>query len=171
MVEVTTGAPSLELKGTLLETTAGGPGGGLVPPFYQPGIVSKLFEYASVADLFGSSQITSSQVRYVNEGHRHRPAPQASPRRARSPSATLNYAEITEPVKKIATVLPVSDEMLEDAPSIQAYLNGRSSLFVRIEEERSCSAEPAPTSSSGSSTAPAPRRSTPTPSSPPTTTP
>jgi HK97 family phage major capsid protein len=32
--------------------------------------------------------------------------------------------------------LPVSDEMLEDVPSIQGYLNQRLSLFVRSEEER-----------------------------------
>jgi hypothetical protein len=52
------------------------------------------------------------------------------------PESTINVAEIVEPVKKVATLLPVSDEMLEDAPSIQSYLNSRLSLFVRIEEER-----------------------------------
>ena len=45
-------------------------------------------------------------------------------------------SEVVEPIKKIATVLPISDELLEDAPSIQSYLNGRLSLFVSIEEER-----------------------------------
>jgi HK97 family phage major capsid protein len=33
-------------------------------------------------------------------------------------------------------MLPVSEEMLEDAPAIQSYINGRLVLFVRIEEER-----------------------------------
>ena len=32
MVEVSSGGPALNMKGTLLETTAGGPGGGLNPP-------------------------------------------------------------------------------------------------------------------------------------------
>jgi HK97 family phage major capsid protein len=32
--------------------------------------------------------------------------------------------------------VPISDEFLEDAPSIQTYLNGRLSLFVQVEEER-----------------------------------
>ena len=54
---------------------------------------------------------------------------------ALKPESTLAYSEVVEPVKKIATLLPVSDEMLEDAPSIQAYLNGRLSLFVSVEEE------------------------------------
>jgi HK97 family phage major capsid protein len=43
---------------------------------------------------------------------------------------------VVEPIKQIATLLPVSDEMLEDVPSIQAYLNSRLTLFVRVEEER-----------------------------------
>ncbi len=135
MVEVTTGAPGYELKGTLLESTAGGPGGGLVPPFYQPGINSRLFEPLGVSDVFGTSQTTASQVRYVNEGTATSGAAGVA-EAGTKPESTLNYAEIQEPVKKIATVLGISDEMLEDAPSIQAYLNGRLSLFVRIEEER-----------------------------------
>ena len=52
------------------------------------------------------------------------------------PECTIVLSEIVEPVKKIATVLPISDEMLEDAPSIQSYINSRLSLFVAIEEER-----------------------------------
>ncbi len=52
-------------KGTVLEPGVGGPGGGLVPPLYQPGVVSKLFEPLGVRDVFGSSQTTASQVRYV----------------------------------------------------------------------------------------------------------
>jgi hypothetical protein len=55
-------------KGTLLEAGAGGPGGGLVPPSYDPGVVSKLFEPLGVADVFGSSVTTGSQIRYVVEG-------------------------------------------------------------------------------------------------------
>jgi HK97 family phage major capsid protein len=55
---------------------------------------------------------------------------------ALKPESTLGLTTTDEPIKKIATVLAVSDEMLEDAPQIQAYINGRLSLFVRIEEER-----------------------------------
>ena len=123
------------MKGTLLESTAGGPGGGAVPAFYEPGIVSKLFEPLGVADLFGSSQTTGSQVRYVNEGTATSGAA-GVPEAGLKPESTLVLSEITEPVKKVATLLPVSDEMLEDAPSIQSYLNERLSLFVSIEVER-----------------------------------
>jgi HK97 family phage major capsid protein len=41
-----------------------------------------------------------------------------------------------EPVKKIATFLPVSDELLEDAPAVQSFINGRLGLFIALEVER-----------------------------------
>jgi HK97 family phage major capsid protein len=41
-----------------------------------------------------------------------------------------------EAVRKVATFLPASDELIEDAPSLRGYLNQRLALFVRVEEER-----------------------------------
>jgi HK97 family phage major capsid protein len=133
-VEVSS-VPFAMVKGTMLETTVGGPGGGAVAPFYAPGIVSRLFEPLGVSDVFGQSTTTASQVRYVNEGTATSGAAGVAEAGVK-PESTINMAEVTEPIKKIATVLPVSDEFLEDAPSIQAYLNDRLTLFVRIEEER-----------------------------------
>jgi HK97 family phage major capsid protein len=123
------------VKGTMLETGVGGPGGGMVPPLYEPGVVSKLFEPLGVRDVFGQSQTTASQVRYVNEGTALSGAAGVA-EAGTKPESTLTLSEVVEPIKKIATVLPISDELLEDSPSIQSYLNGRLSLFVSIEEER-----------------------------------
>ena len=135
-VEVAKGMPHTLLKGTLLETAGGaGPGGGLVPPQYAPGIVDKLFEPLGVADVFGQSTVNTSHARYVVEGTATNAAAGVAEAAAK-PESTLGYTETTEAIRKIATVLPISDEMLEDAPSIQSYLNGRLSLFVKVEEER-----------------------------------
>ena len=123
------------VKGTLLETGVGGPGGGAVPPGYEPGIVSKLFEPLGVRDVFGQSNTTASQVRYVVEGTALSGAAGVA-EGGTKPESTIAMSEVSEPVKKLATVLPISDELLEDAPSIQSYLNGRLSLFISIEEER-----------------------------------
>jgi HK97 family phage major capsid protein len=122
-------------KGTLLETGVGGPGGGLVAPFYQPGVVDKLFEPLGVRDVFGQSTTTASQVRYVIEGTALSGAAGVAEAGVK-PESTIAMSEVVEPVKKIATTLPISDELLEDAPSIQSYLNGRLTLFISIEEER-----------------------------------
>jgi HK97 family phage major capsid protein len=125
----------LSSKGTLLETGVGGPGGGAVAPYYQPGVASKLFEPLGVADVFGQSTTTASQVRYVTEGTATSGAAGVA-EAGTKPESTIVMSEVVEPIKKIATVLPISDELLEDAPSIQAYLNGRLGLFVKMEEER-----------------------------------
>jgi len=128
------GPSALQAKGTLLEG-AGGGGQALVPPAHQPGIVSKLFEPLGIAAVFGSSQTTSREVRYMVEGTATSGAAGVA-EAGLKPESTLGYVETTEPIRKIATFLPASDEMIEDAPSIQAYLNQRLTLFVRIEEER-----------------------------------
>jgi len=127
---------SLSHKGTLLESGAGGPGGGLVPPGYEPGVVSRLFEpVGDVTAAFGASQTVASQVRYAIEGTATSGAAVVA-EAGLKPESSLGYSEVVEPVKKVATFLPVSDEMIEDAPSIQGYLNSRLQLFVRIEQER-----------------------------------
>ena len=125
----------MDLKGTLLEPGVGGPGGGLVPAQYQQGVVEKLFEPLGVRDVFGSSTTTASQVRYVVEGTATNAAAGVA-EAGTKPESTIAMSEVVEPVKKIATVLPISDELLEDAASVQTYLNGRLTLFVSLEEER-----------------------------------
>ena len=125
----------LAAKGTLTTTTGGGSGGGLVPPHYEPGVVSQLFEPIGIEPLFGASVIDTGQVRYVNEGTADSGAAGVAEGGVK-PESELAYSEVTEPVKKIATVLPVSDELLEDASSIESYLNERLSLFTRLETER-----------------------------------
>jgi HK97 family phage major capsid protein len=128
-------SPWLQTKGTLTESTGGGPGGGLVPPHYETGVVSQQFEPLQVSDLFGRATIDASQVRYVNEGTALSGAAGVAEAGAK-PESTLAYSEVTEPVKKIATSLTVSDELFEDAPSVESYLNSRLGLFVNIETER-----------------------------------
>jgi HK97 family phage major capsid protein len=131
-----TGQVALEAKGTLLEG-AGGGGGALAAtvPQVVPGVVDKLFQQLTVADLFLQGQASTTSIRYVVEGTATSGAAGVA-EAGLKPESALGLTTTDEPVKKIATILPVSDEMLEDAPQIQAYINGRLALFVRIEEER-----------------------------------
>jgi len=131
-----TGQVALEAKGTLLEG-AGGGGGALAStvPQVVPGVVDRLFQQLTVADLFMQGQASSTSIRYVVEGTATSGAA-GVPEGGLKPESALGLTTTDEPIKKIATILPVSDEMLEDAPQIQSYINGRLSLFVRIEEER-----------------------------------
>jgi hypothetical protein len=50
--------------------------------------------------------------------------------------STHAYSTIDEPVKKIATSIKTSDELLSDAPAVQQLVNNDLARFVNIEAER-----------------------------------
>ena len=129
-----TGPIELEFKTLLSE--ASGSGGKLVVPQYEPGIVPTLFQRLTVADLMASGTTDSNTINYMIESSVTNAAA-AVAEGASKPESTLVFDMTTEPVKKIATFLPVTEEMLEDVAGIQSYINGRLSLFVKIQEENS----------------------------------
>jgi HK97 family phage major capsid protein len=136
-----TGTMELDAKATLLEgdnsfLTGGTPGTGapLVPLDQRSGLLPILFERLTVADLFASGTTASNAVNYVVESVATNAADVVA-EGGTKPESTLEFENVQEAVKKIATFLTVSDEMLEDAPAIQSYINARLSLFVRIAEE------------------------------------
>lgn len=130
-----TGPVTLETKaGTILE---GAQGAGLIPvPQVIPGVVDTLFQPLRVEDLLLSGQTSTNSLRYVVEGTATNSAA-AVAEGAAKPASDLALSTKDEPVKKVATVLTVSDEMLEDVQQVQSYINGRLSLFVRIQSEAS----------------------------------
>lgn len=136
--QFSTGAVEIDFgtKGTLLEGAGGGgaPLANLVPQVI-PGMVDKLFQRLTVADLILSGQASGPQLVYPVEGTATSGAAGVA-EGGTKPESTLGLTSTTESVKKIATVLHISDEMLEDAAQVQSYINGRLSLFIQIEEER-----------------------------------
>lgn len=137
--QYTTGPMEFGLKaGTLLEGTSSpgsGQGGGFLPvPQDAPGVVQTLFQPPRVADLIPTGQATGNTVRYLVEGTATNAAAGVAEGGAK-PASDLAVSTKDEPIKKIATVLTVSDEMLEDAAQVQSYINGRLALFVRLTED------------------------------------
>lgn len=119
--------------GTVYES---GQGAGLVPvPEVVPGVVETLFQPLAVADVIPSAQVATSSVRYINEGTATNAAAGVA-EGGEKPASDLAYSTIDEPVKKIATVVTASDELLDDGSNVQQFINARLSLFVRLEEER-----------------------------------
>ena len=96
---------------------------------YQPGVVDKLFEPLGVRDVFGQTTTTASQVRYIVEGTALSGAAGVA-EAGTKPESTIAMSEVVEPVKKIATTLPISDEFLEDAP-IDPVVSERQAVAVR----------------------------------------
>ena len=113
----------LQMKGTLLEgsgSPGSGSGGGLVPvPQLAPGIVYTLFQPLTIEGLLSADLATGNTVRFVNEGTATSAAAGVA-EGGLKPESTLGLGTIDEPVKKVATTLTMSDEILEDVPAVQS---------------------------------------------------
>jgi HK97 family phage major capsid protein len=113
-----------------------GYGGGLIPvPQVIPGVVTRLFQPLRLEELLDAGQATSPVVRYIVEGTATSGAAGVLEGGVK-PASTLALSTQDEPVRKIATSLIISDEMLEDVDQLSSYVNGRLSLFVQQEVER-----------------------------------
>lgn len=127
----------IELKTTLTEGTTASPGPGNAPiatPTVLPGVVDIRFRQLVVADLFPSGSTSSPLIRYLVESAVTNAAA-ATAEGALKPESALTFAKVDEVLHKIATFLPVSDEMLEDWSQVQSYVNARLTLFVKLAEE------------------------------------
>lgn len=100
-----------------------------------PGVIPIADQPLVVADLMPSNAATQPQVRFFKE----RVATNAAAGVAESgvkPESVFDFNAETASLTKIATFVPVSDEMMEDAPALSNYLNQRLSMFIRTEEEQ-----------------------------------
>lgn len=125
---------AVEIEGKTLLSSGSSSGGDLIQPQVEAGILPKLFQPLGVMDLFAQGQTNSNSVEYLEETTATNAAAGVA-EGGEKPESTLVFDRKTASVKKIATLLPVTDEMLEDVPAIESYINGRLSLFVRQEEE------------------------------------
>ena len=127
----------IELKTTLTEGTVGTPGGGY--PFVQTptvllGITQTLFQPLTIEALLPGGTTESPLLRYLVETAVTNAAATVA-EGALKPESALTFSKVDETLKKIATFLPVSDEMLEDYAQIQSYIDSRLQLFVRLQKE------------------------------------
>jgi HK97 family phage major capsid protein len=106
----------------------------IVQPDVQGGIQPTLFQRLTIADLLATGTTDSNTVRYIQEIAAINNAATVA-ETALKPASDLIFNQVDEPVRKIATFLPVSDEMLEDVAQIRSYLDGRLRLFVQQAEE------------------------------------
>jgi HK97 family phage major capsid protein len=104
-------------------------------PTIVPGVVETLFQPIEVTDLFATITTDTNTVRYAIEGTATSGAAGVA-EGAVKPESTLALSTVDEPVKKIATSITVSDELIDDARAAQGFVGGRLTEFVRLEEER-----------------------------------
>ena len=127
-----TPSSELFLATTLTEDPASG--GALVLPEYRPGILPTPTRRLVVGDLFAPGTTDSNAVAYMQEtAWTNAAAPVLEG--GLKPESALTFAAATDPVRKIAHWLPVTEEMLEDVPQIRSYVDARLILGVQLVEE------------------------------------
>jgi HK97 family phage major capsid protein len=122
----------IDAKATITE--AGGGVGGVYPQYAPNQPLPLLFRRLTISDLLPQGAVSSSSLIYPQETAVTNSAATVA-EGATKPSSDLTLAQVTEVVRKIATVGKISDEMVNDVPYIQSYVNGRLVLFVQLAEE------------------------------------
>lgn len=120
---------AVDLKATMTQTASP-----IAQPQVQTGITLIFSQPPRVADLMPQGNTNSGTIRYVKETTATNAADTVL-EAGTKPESTLILAQVDEPVRKIATILPVTDEMLEDEAQIRSYIDQRLTLFVQEAED------------------------------------
>ncbi len=99
-----------------------------------PQIVQSAQEERTVADLMLQGTTTAQKVTYFEETTFTNAAVETAEGAEKQESA-LDFTLREDNVRKIATWVPVTDEMMEDVPTFESYLRGRLAFMVKQREE------------------------------------
>jgi hypothetical protein len=114
----------------VMTTTAG------FPPFVQrqPGVLFSSQRKPLVATLIPQDATTESAVLYVEETlFTNNAAPVAE--NAAKPESALEFTEQSIPLQVIATHIPVTNQQLEDVPTLRGIIDNRLTLMLMLAEE------------------------------------
>lgn len=117
---------------TLTEDPASG--GALVLPQYLPGIVAPVPPQVLVSELFAQGVTNSNVINYMREKTWVNAAA-AVLEGGIKPESTLTFEAASDPVRKLAHWLPVTEELLEDEPAARSYIDARLRAGVIMEEQ------------------------------------
>jgi HK97 family phage major capsid protein len=114
----------------------------LVPAYRVPGIVGTVQRRLTIRDILPAAPASSNSIEYCREtSFTNNAAPQGA---GSSPLVRENVAKaesgftfqlLHQPVETLAHWLPVSRQALDDAPALQAYINGRLLYGLKLKEE------------------------------------
>jgi HK97 family phage major capsid protein len=111
----------------------------LVPPLIKPGIISPGVQRLTVRDLLPVTPISSNLVEYVKEASfTNNAAPQYSAGQYENvvkAESAMTFTLSSMGVSTLAHWIPVSRQLLDDAPAIQGYINSRLTYGLKLVEE------------------------------------
>ncbi len=122
---------------TTANTTVGtgrSPGTSLVPGARVPGIFGLPERQMTIRDLILPGQTASNAVEYVKEtGYTNNAAPVAET--TQKPYSDITFDMTSAPVRTIAHLFKASRQILDDAPALRSYIDGRARYGLRFVEE------------------------------------
>jgi len=108
--------------------------GDLIAPDRQGGIVQPPVRRLTVRDLITPGTTNSNLIQYVKEtGFQNLAAPVSET--TAKPQSDITYDLIASPVKKLATYIKASTEILQDAAMLQSSIDGRLRYMLAFVEE------------------------------------
>lgn len=105
-----------------------------VPAQRLPGIVPMALEERTVADLMLPGSTDGNTIEYYEETTFTNAAAEVA-EGGTKPESALDYTLRTESVRKIATWIPATDELLSDVGQLRSTIEGRLVFMVRRREE------------------------------------
>lgn len=128
-------SPTVELRALVAENDANGSSGLL--PVGQPFLVDTRRRKLFIRDLIGVQQTTLSAIPYVRELNPVANALTASTvaEGGTKPEAKIELTPDIAPVQVIATTIPITTQILEDATTLVGYINGRLTYMLQYREE------------------------------------
>jgi HK97 family phage major capsid protein len=121
------------LMATTVDESAG-VGGPVVIPQYLPSIVQVPTAPLRVADLIAPGKATSNTVIVLKE-LAWTNAAASTAEGAAAPESADTFSQVNQPVQKIATFIPVSEEMMDDVAVFESYIDQRLRLGVQRAED------------------------------------
>lgn len=122
---------------TTADTTVGtgrSPGTSLVPGARVPGIFSLPDRQMTIRDLLLPGQTASNNVEYVKEtGYTNNAAMVAET--TAKPYSDITFDMASAPVRTLAHLFKASRQILDDAPALRSYIDGRARYGLRFVEE------------------------------------
>jgi len=99
-----------------------------------PGVVETLYQTPNISDLFPQGSTTQNAIPYMVETVSDTGAAEVAEGAAAS-EASIDFAESSAAVRKIAVGLPVTEEGFADAPFLRSYVNARLGDFLSLRED------------------------------------
>jgi HK97 family phage major capsid protein len=121
---------------TSATTDAAGSAGALVTPDRQSSILALPEQRLTVRDLIAPGSTNSNSIEYLQEtGFTNNAGPQAKEGDLKNES-DIKFGDATAAVRTIAHWIRASKQILEDAPMLQSYLEGRMRYGLKLNEDR-----------------------------------